>query len=417
MQRFVPSGNTINRAYSSPTCSLEVWAKRSPMSAWTSQTVVQNLRFRLRWASGRVIKGNQSQINHIIESVIAYSDRWLAQDEIDQLDHAIAIPKGSDLQLSTLQLFDLYETLEQCSRELVILPDLVLEVRRITPNWLKIMAAAIALIGVTIGAVRLVSRDQPSLQIATTPNPLPPEIAPPTLGNRQEDAKRSPQALPASPAAKAPAPQPPAAAAKPVTPEIAPPLPQSEVIAPKSSMPESYGDRPMPAPPNLPIGAIRQEDSMSKPSAPQNISPSTLANGQAVDNANSPSVAIPEASDSLPNIASSRSARPSATLPSATLPDAKLRIANVQSQLPETVQTDLVKYISNYLDQQAVVLSRNYVIEMQVTGDRISEIVVIPAPTNKTDQNALQQLQQAIKLWRSANTANGSIRIEINLSK
>ena len=98
MQRFVPSGNTINRAYTSPTCSLEVWAKRSPMSAWTSQTVVQNLRFRLRLAQGKVIKGNQSQINRIIESVIAYSDRWLAQETVDNLDHAIAITALFPLQ-------------------------------------------------------------------------------------------------------------------------------------------------------------------------------------------------------------------------------------------------------------------------------------------------------------------------------
>lgn len=435
MQRFVPSGNTINRAYSSPTCSLEVWAKRSPMSAWTSQTVVQNLRFRLRLAQGRVIKGNQSQINHIIEAVIAYSDRWLAQDEIDQLDHAIAIPKGSDLQLSTLQLFDLYETLEQCSRELVILPDLVLEVRRITPNWLKIMAAAIALVGVTIGAVRLVSRDQPSLQIASTPNPQPPEIAPPTLGNRQDGAKRSDQNLPqATPSpSKATSPEndnsrssepqlsrPPAPSSPKSVSEIKVPIAlQTEIpsvaseSAPNAPIPEDFGDRAIPPSPqpNLQggIGATRQERPMAKPSP----APSTLANDQPD--------AISEASDALPRVATSRSAPSS--FPNAK-PSAKIQIINVRSQLPETIQNELVKYISNYisnyLDQhldQKTVLSRNYVIEMQVTGDRISEIVVIPAPINKTDQNALQQLQQAIKSWRSANTANGGIRIEINLSK
>ncbi len=438
MQRFLPSGNTINRAYASPTCSLEVWAKRSPMSAWTSQTVVQNLRFRLRLAQGKVIKGNQSQINRIIEAVIAYSDRWLAQETVDKLDHAIAIPQGANLQLSTLQLFDLYETLEQCSRELVILPDVVLEVRRITPNWLKIMAAAIAIIGVSIGAVRLVSRDQPSLQIASTPNPLPPEIAPPAISDRQNPTNNLDQNLPqaapspsrqeleqsssqSSPPSKSPSLEnytsrssEPQLSRKPApsSPKLDPETKSSIALesAPTTPIPEGFSDRaispsiqpssPPNLQPNLPsgIGAARQESPIAKPMP----APSALANGQ--------TGAIPDASDALPSIASSRSA-PSSRSPK--LPSAKLQIANVQSQLPEIIQTDLVKYIANYLDQQAIVLSRDYVIEMQVTGDRVQSITVTPTTTNISDQKSLQQLQQAIKAWRSASPVNGSMRIEL----
>ena len=442
MHRFLPSGNTINRAYASPTCSLEVWAKRSPMSAWTSQTVVQNLRFRLRLAQGKVIKGNQSQINRIIEAVIAYSDRWLAQETVDKFDHAIVIPEGTNLQLSTLQLFDLYETLEQCSRELVILPDVVLEVRRITPNWLKIMAAAIALIGVSIGAVRLVSRDQPSLQIASTPNPLPPEVAPPAISDRQNPTnnleQKLPQAVPSpsrqeieqsSPQSKAASPEnytsrssepqlsrQPAPSSPKLDPETKSPIaPQAEIpsnaleSAPTTSIPEGFSDRAISpsmqpsSPPNLQpnlsggIGAARQESPMAKP----NPAPSTLANGQ--------TGAIPEASDALPSITSA----PSTLSRSSKLPTAKLQIANVRSPLPEAVQNSLIGYVNNYLERQTVSLSRDYVIEMQVIGDRIQAISVTPTPINLKDRESLQQLQEAIKVWRSANLANGSIRIEL----
>jgi len=413
MQRFLPSGNTINRAYTSPTCSLEVWARRSPMSAWTSQTVVQNLRFRLRLAQGKVIKGNQSQINRIIESVIAYSDRWLAQESIDKLDHAIAIPEGANLQLSTLQLFDLYETLELCSHELVILPDLVLEVRRLSPNWLKIMAAAIALIGVSIGAVRLVSREQPSLQIASTPNPQPPEIAPPAISDRQNAAKQSEPSSPERPAASIPAPQ-----FEPSSKPASPSMPKPSGIESKSSTPEGYSDRAIPATPNLPIGAIRRESPMTKPSAPENNSPSTLATGQATDQATSPSAAIPESRDALPGIASSRSAPSpkSPILPSAKLQITKLQITNVRSLLPEAIQNSMVSYIRDYLEPQAVSLSRNYVIEIEIAGDRIQSIAVTPTPTNISDRQVLQQLQEAIREWRSANPAKGSISIELYYS-
>ena len=88
------SSNTLNRRYELPTCLLEVWTERSPLSDWQSQIVAQNLRFRLQLAH-RAIKGNQQQIINLIEAVTIYCDRWLAQDEFDTLDHAIAVPQLS----------------------------------------------------------------------------------------------------------------------------------------------------------------------------------------------------------------------------------------------------------------------------------------------------------------------------------
>ena len=85
----------------------------------------------------------------------------------------------------------------------------------------------------------------------------------------------------------------------------------------------------------------------------------------------------------------------------------------MRSPLPEAVQNSLIGYVNNYLERQTVSLSRDYVIEMQVIGDRIQAISVTPTPINLKDRESLQQLQEAIKVWRSANLANGSIRIEL----
>ena len=44
--------NTLSRRYELPTCLLEVWTERSPLSDWQFITVAQNLSFRLQLAQG-----------------------------------------------------------------------------------------------------------------------------------------------------------------------------------------------------------------------------------------------------------------------------------------------------------------------------------------------------------------------------
>jgi hypothetical protein len=162
------------RRYDLPTCLLEVWAERSPLSEWSDRPVAQNLRFHLRLdqqAQPKVIKGNQSQISKLIETVLLYVDRMLASDRLPELNHTLNVPNFQQIKLTTLQLFDLFTSLEQCADEIVILPSLELEVKRITPAWLKIAAAAIASVGVTVGTIRLVMPQSPVLQVATSASP------------------------------------------------------------------------------------------------------------------------------------------------------------------------------------------------------------------------------------------------------
>ncbi|CAN1208582.1 hypothetical protein TUMEXPCC7403_00075 [Tumidithrix helvetica PCC 7403] len=176
------------RRYDLPTCLLEVWSERSPLSEWTDRPVAKNLRFRLRieqQTQQKVIKGNQSQMTRLIEAVITHVDRLLSSDRLPDLTHTLTIPNFHALNLSTLQLFDLFTSLEQCADEIAILPSLELEVRRVTPAWLKIVAVAIASVGVTLGGLRLLTPQSPSLQIASTPNS--------NVGSSSEQAN-SPQA-------------------------------------------------------------------------------------------------------------------------------------------------------------------------------------------------------------------------------
>jgi Domain of unknown function (DUF4335) len=166
--------------YDLPTCLLEVWSERSPLSEWSDRPIAQNLRFCLTIdQSGRfgrirqkTIKGNQNLLGKIIEAVADYADKFLAEDNFSSLSHHLSIPnvpKLNHLNLTTLQLFDLVSSLEQCAIEVTILPTVELEVKRITPAWLKIAALVIATVGVSTSAVKLIF-DRPALEIVTSSN-------------------------------------------------------------------------------------------------------------------------------------------------------------------------------------------------------------------------------------------------------
>lgn len=172
------SQNLPMQRFDTPTCLLKVWAERSPLSEWSDRTVVQSLRFRLsidRHGRQQVIKGNQQQLEKLINAVTAYVDRYLAVGDDTQLRHTLTIPNLPRLELSTLQLFDLCTSLERCANEIVILPSMELEGQRLNPAWLKIVAIVVAMLGLTAVAARLILPhlgDQGEMQIASSPNAL-----------------------------------------------------------------------------------------------------------------------------------------------------------------------------------------------------------------------------------------------------
>jgi hypothetical protein len=420
--------NTLSRRYELPTCLLEVWTERSPLSDWQSQTVAQNLSFRLQLAHGKkIIKGNQQQIVNLIEVVTAYCDRWLAQDDFETLDHAIAVPKLPKLQLSTLQLFDLYESLELCTNEFVILPNLVLEVRRLNPNWLKIFAGAIAIVGVSIGMIRLISPpfgEQPSYQIASTPTAVDPErasIPPVDLDNKVESSAK----VDASPKSTNPI----ISSSKPSLSEEknnvakAPAAPSRSqpaqnpnrdrkdreqtnkvAIAPESGIADSINSQR--ATNTLPsiIGAVKPSSPTTRPRQLEAPKKDSL----------SPSTTFLESAPS-----STAPSEPSISLPDSRAANDKLVITNIkvlqiQSELPSDITSALVRYIQ--AQQITTATTGTLTIELEISGDRISNISSDTQGSIFKDANAIAELEKAILNWRSPNSTNGKIRLVLQLS-
>lgn len=426
--------NTLSRRYELPTCLLEVWTERSPLSDWQSQTVAQNLSFRLQLAQGKkIIKGNQQQIVNLIEVVTAYCDRWLTQDDFGSLNHAIAVPQLPKLQLSTLQLFDLYESLELCTNEFVILPNLVLEVRRLNPNWLKIVAGAIAIVGVSVGTIRLISPpfgDQPSYQIASTPAAVDPEkatIPPVNLDNQAESRAKvdvspkstNPIALSPKPSlaeeksnlAKSPAASSSSQSPQNINRDRKDLDPSNKVaIAPESGIADSLNSqRTMD---NLPstTGAIKPSSPATRPrqlEAPKigsSAQPTTIAGESA------PSSTAPSEPLSIPS-AESRVNSNSAV----TNIKVNIKVLQIQSELPSDITSALVRYIQTQRITATAIGTLTF--ELAISGDRISNVSTDNQGSTLKDSDTISEVEKIISEWRSPNSTNGKIRLVLQLSQ
>ncbi|MBD2186694.1 after-VIT domain-containing protein [Pseudanabaena mucicola] len=437
--------NTLSRRYELPTCLLEVWTERSPLSDWQSQVVAQNLHFRLQLAHGRkVIKGNQQQILNLIEAITAYCDRWLAQDELVSLNHDINIPKLPKLRLSTLQLFDLYESLELCANEFVILPSLVLEVRRLSPNWLKVVAGAIAIIGLSIGAIRLVSREQPSWQMAVTPaaseqplgQPLesipPVAVLEPNIAAKSE-SKSAPKAeIKTGRQEVSPSAAQPNFAIAPITPATpAAPTPYRLEQSPSATQDldaknnAAQNNQVALATPDLSRGRESTADSSALPSvatsatkpSPSSSIVGTIANDKlqmdrtiALESAPSAPAAINP---------SSRMASPSTLGASGNAPNnqvaltTNIKVLQIQSALPNEVNTALVKYLQ---EQRFTTIAGVVALDLVATNDRISQIEIDRQVTTLEDKTAIAKLEKLLQQWRSPQAVTGKIRLVLQFS-
>ena len=437
----------VSRRYELPTCLLEVWTERSPLSEWQSQIVAQNLRFRLQLSySKKIIKGNQQQITNLIEAVTTYCDRWLAQDDFTSLDHAIAVPQLSKIKLSTLQLFDLYESLELCANEFVILPNVLLEVRRITPNWLKILAATIAIVGVSIGTIRLISREQPNYQVASTPAASAPEIAPKivTESSREKsaiapsaslennsDSLKSPKQIPSSinpnefqenPAVRNLAP----AQSSPQIAKNSERL-DSGAIAPEPMMtgranteqktpldqilPQSPSQK-FPQKPPIFNGTLSDQTSADSSAQPRRREEPEIA-----DKDSTQIGAIAEASKpSAPSAPSAKIAAPSPTSRSADSHRAiatNIKVIQIESELPSDITTDLARHIQ--AKPISTANSGTIALELEVSGDRIRNIFIRNQNSTLTDIKAISELEKVILAWRSTNSVTGNIYLVLQL--
>ena len=218
----MPRSVSLFRRYTPPTCTLEVTAKRSPLSQWAAQPVAKDIRFQLsldaptvpkdQWA---VIKGDRAQLADLGDAVSAYVQRVLEDPGTTEVEfdrptpHAIAtLPAlatqtavtasnatgislqaqgllkhtihwgnlataetGPSTQLSTLQLFDLANALDEYATDLLDLPELE-SVGWMTkvPNWAQVAALVLITVGVSTSAIRLLDQANPSPQVASNPS-------------------------------------------------------------------------------------------------------------------------------------------------------------------------------------------------------------------------------------------------------
>jgi len=208
----------VLRRYTPPTCTLEILAQQSPLSRWAGQTVLKHLRFQLRFDDPKLpqeewlsVTGDRTQLEELWEVTQDYVQAFLQQSQIrlgnvlqplpaiangvaDSPEAALAeadasqgngptlslVPPakislepagllthrlhlaslapvpGQTINLSTLQLFDLADALDQYAAESVTLPNLSRQRRSlIVPNWGQVAAMAVLAVGLTTSLLRM----------------------------------------------------------------------------------------------------------------------------------------------------------------------------------------------------------------------------------------------------------------------
>ncbi|NEO89411.1 MAG: DUF4335 domain-containing protein [Moorea sp. SIO3G5] len=214
--------NIVLRSYTPPTCTLSIWANRSPLSRWVGQSVVKKLRFELRFDDPRkpeeqqvTLRGNAEDLDVLYEAVDGYVQHFLepsgnqlvapgdSSAEVTPLsvltlptpkaENATAVPtqpihlqskgllshslflgklanqeSGSVVDLSATQLFDLATALDEYAAEVVSLPKLNQPSwKPESSGWMRTAASMVLAVGVTAAVIKLLDKPQPVEQAKT----------------------------------------------------------------------------------------------------------------------------------------------------------------------------------------------------------------------------------------------------------
>ncbi|MBT9316369.1 DUF4335 domain-containing protein [Leptothoe spongobia] len=137
--------------YESGDYTLEVTAHPSALSQWSDRTVVRQLRFSL-WSEQptrkRLATGDQLHLVALSDTVESYVQRHLTQQAWPQT-HKLKL-LDQDINLSTLQLFDLAEVLNAYGQRQIILPKAPVAKRRWRSRWWTSSAVASLLVAVGV---------------------------------------------------------------------------------------------------------------------------------------------------------------------------------------------------------------------------------------------------------------------------
>lgn len=203
---------SVLRRYTPPTCTLEIMGKQSPLSRWAGQPVLKQLRFQLKLDDPKLLadeqmtlQGDRAQLEALHEAVTDYVQSFLEQSS-DRLELPLTVPaigdnpvtladfaagthqvtsspnssgielrprgllshelslgalanstSGSIVLLSTLQLFDLANALDDYATDIVVLPQLHQRSGWMPsyPHWGQMAAAALLVIGVSASVAKL----------------------------------------------------------------------------------------------------------------------------------------------------------------------------------------------------------------------------------------------------------------------
>ena len=239
----------------------------------------------------------------------------------------------------------------------MILPNVLIEVRRLNPNWLKIIAGAITIVGVTIGAVRLISPpfgEQPSYQIASTPSTSSLEKVSVAPSTRLENTLEGKVAVAPKSAEKKPN-----AAIAPTAPNASQPVQTSNQGLNQDLRFESKisikTDKVaiIPEVTNNSTSSDRQRAVVNSPSITDGMTAGSTASQSGrlqLPNKDIPSPATiaAEASKSSPIEPSANLPLPSATSRSANTDILiNIKVIQIQSELSSNITTDLVRYLQS----------------------------------------------------------------------
>lgn len=350
--------NAVLRRYAPPTCTLEISAVGSSLSRWTDRTVLKHVRFQLSFDDPRlisdehlVVRGDRTDLDELHEVVQRYVQQLLdpavsrfdhllqrsGEDDngdrhplnfvplaaptvlerpsplgvylhpVDLVNHDLCLGQlatsesGEVVRLSTLQLFDLANALDEYAADSIALPTLRRD--RLTPiRMAQIAAMLVAAAGISTSIFQFViEMSSPNVQTASNPAevqvegvppqefPEVPTVTPPTL----VPVPPSPVPTPAAPGGTAPA------APNPTPPRPATGFPPITPLSPPASAPPGSSGQTTLIPPTQPD--IISSLPAGEPGALRS------SNGDPEGFAAPPSTPSTTVFDSIPQVAEARS--------------------------------------------------------------------------------------------------------------
>ncbi|NJN87752.1 MAG: DUF4335 domain-containing protein [Leptolyngbyaceae cyanobacterium SL_7_1] len=357
--------NAVLRRYTPPTCTLEISAVGSSLSRWTDRTVLKHVRFQLSFDDPRlisddyiVVRGDRTDLDGLCEAVQTYVQQLLdpAASRFDSLfDRSLSGPNdavnndtpglshsparlqpvprqevhleqvnlvnhdlhlgqlataesGSVVRLSTLQLFDLANALEEYADDAIALPSLS------RASWLtpvrvaQVAAMTVAAVGISASLFKfVVDLSAPDVQTASTESEvqveeLPPQefpaatdLTPPTLVPVPPSPVPGSQLTPGAPT--------PTTAPTPATPRPASGFPPITPISPSiATAPAGSGDPTTPIQPDI-ISSL-PGDAALRSNNGDTAQPEIFAAPEAAQGQAAPSTTV---FDSIPQVAEARS--------------------------------------------------------------------------------------------------------------